>query len=87
MYLRGVRYTFDLCAKVSNNYCGMSDLILGNVFCPTPKYMIRLLVEYCQVSKIPIRPWKPLVEDTPFKSLIWTNLKPIFLNIFYVFAT
>ncbi len=30
-----------------------------------PKHMIRLSVEYRQDSKIPIRLWKSLVEDTP----------------------
>ncbi len=30
-----------------------------------PKHMIRLSVEYRQDSKIPIRLWISLVEDTP----------------------
>ncbi len=32
---------------------------------PAPKHMIRLSVDYRQDSKIPIRLWKSLVEDTP----------------------
>ncbi len=43
----------------------MSDLTLGNVFCPAPKHMIRLSVDYRHDSKIPIRLWKSLVGDTP----------------------
>ncbi len=50
---------------VSNYDCRMSDLTLGNVFCPAPKHMIRLSVDYWQDSKIPIRLWKSLVGDTP----------------------
>ncbi len=50
----------------------MSDLTLGNVFCPTPKHMIRLSVEYRQDSKIQIRLWKSLFEDT---SIIFVFLK------------
>ncbi len=47
LYLRG-------CVKVSYNYCRMSDLTLGNVFCPAPKHRIQLSVKYWQDSKIPI---------------------------------
>ncbi len=65
LYLQGVRYTFSLCVNVSIYDCRMSDLTLGNVFCPAPKHMIRLLVDYRQDSKIPIRLWKSLVRDTP----------------------
>ncbi len=54
LYLRGVRYTFSLCVKVSYNYCRMSDLTLGNVFCPAPKHRIQLSVKYWQDSKISI---------------------------------
>ncbi len=55
----------------------MSNLTLGNVFSPAPKHMIRLSVEYRQDSKIPIRLWKSLVEDTP------SSLKLFFLIIIY----
>ncbi len=44
-----------LCVKVSNNYCRMSDLTFGYVFCSAPKHMIRLSVECWQDSKIQIR--------------------------------
>ncbi len=58
--------THFLCVfNISNNYCRISDLALGDVFCPAPKHMIRLSVEYWQDSKIPIRQWSSLVEDTP----------------------
>ncbi len=53
-------YTFSLCVKVSNNYCRMSDLILGNVFCPQT-YDSTI----SQDSKILVRLWKSLVGDTP----------------------
>ncbi len=43
----------------------MPDLTPGNMFGGGAKYMIRLSVEYWQDSKIPIRLWKSLVEDTP----------------------
>ncbi len=56
----------------------MSDLTLGNIFCPAPKDMIRLSVEYRQDSKIPIRLWKSLVGDTPKnkESVVKPDVKP-----------
>ncbi len=70
MYLGGIRYTFSPCVKVSNNYCRMSDLTLGDVFCSAPKHMIRLSVDYRQDSKIQFRLWKSLVEDTPTSHIL-----------------
>ncbi len=64
MYLRGICYTFSLRVNVSDD-CRISDLTLGNVFCPASKHMIRLSVDYRQDSKIPIRLWKCFVEETP----------------------
>ncbi len=37
----------------------------------SPKHMIRLSVEYRQDSKIPIRLWKSLVEDTPIGVVVF----------------
>ncbi len=67
MYLRGVHYTFSLCVNISIYDWRMSDyLILGNVFCPSPKHMIRLSVNHRQDSTILIRLCKSLVGDTPY---------------------
>ncbi len=38
--------------------------LLVMYFAPPPKYIIWLLVEYWQDSKIPIWIWKSLIEDT-----------------------
>ncbi len=58
-----------------------------------PKHMIRLSVEYQQDSKIPIRLWKSLVEDTPIVLILFKFKKnvPTFpefrLYIEYMFNT
>ncbi len=54
-----------------------------NVFCPAPKHMIWLSVDYRHDSKIPIWLWKSLVGDTPssyaLKCLVLHILSPISL--------
>ncbi len=76
LYLRGVVTHFP-CVNVSNNYCRMSDLTLGNVFWPRPQTydstISRLLARFENLFEIPYfliesyfkDLWKSLVEDTP----------------------
>lgn len=54
----GVHYRFSLCVNVSNYDCRISDLILGNVFCPQPPNIWFFIASYLFVwlfNKIKIK--------------------------------